>query len=214
MSANPPKWAAWLVAIALPTRDRETITGDLLEEYRESIVPVTSSLRADLWYVRQAANYARPLLVALAVAVTHLVWNLYNSLTDPFSSDTIGGDLLFIAPLLLTPIVIGFMATRQSGYVVDAVRTGILAMLILVTVGHVETFLRINVFLHQLQFRDDWVGLMERYHASGFHSLRAFANWEYFHDTPVVAGAAGAVGTALSAVGGLAARASGARPTT
>lgn len=49
-SAGPPRWAeAWLRSL-LPPRDRETVTGDLLEEYRENIRPRYSAMASDLWY--------------------------------------------------------------------------------------------------------------------------------------------------------------------
>lgn len=35
----PPKWAEELLRAVLSEKDRETVTGDPLEEYRESIVP-------------------------------------------------------------------------------------------------------------------------------------------------------------------------------
>jgi hypothetical protein len=37
--ANPPSWAEVLVRLFLAPRDRDTVTGDLLEEYREVAVP-------------------------------------------------------------------------------------------------------------------------------------------------------------------------------
>jgi hypothetical protein len=55
-SALPPRWAEFLLRLMLPRADRESVSGDLLEEYRESIVP-TLGRRADRWYVRQVAGY-------------------------------------------------------------------------------------------------------------------------------------------------------------
>ena len=41
----------------LSPRDRETISGDLLEEYREEQAPRLGSLRANLWYLRQSISF-------------------------------------------------------------------------------------------------------------------------------------------------------------
>lgn len=41
----------------LPVRDRETISGDLLEEYSQEQVPRVGSLRANIWYVRQVISF-------------------------------------------------------------------------------------------------------------------------------------------------------------
>jgi hypothetical protein len=57
-SVAPPSWAeAWLRA-SLPVRDRETVSGDLLEEYRAAIRPSRSQLAADLWYIGQVSVFA------------------------------------------------------------------------------------------------------------------------------------------------------------
>lgn len=63
----PPAWAGWLLAAMLPLRDREAVTGDLLEEYREVIEPQRGKTGADRWYVRQVFQ------IALRA---HLVWAL------------------------------------------------------------------------------------------------------------------------------------------
>ena len=52
----PPWWAESLLRMFLATGDRDSVSGDLLEEYRESIVP-TLGAGADRWYVRQVAWY-------------------------------------------------------------------------------------------------------------------------------------------------------------
>jgi hypothetical protein len=41
----------------LPTQDRETISGDLLEEYREAQLPRRGAVLANLWYFRQLLGF-------------------------------------------------------------------------------------------------------------------------------------------------------------
>src|SRR5262245_25713216 len=55
-SALPPRWAESLLRLMLPRENRDSVSGDLLEEYRESIVPALGR-GADRWYVRQVAGY-------------------------------------------------------------------------------------------------------------------------------------------------------------
>jgi hypothetical protein len=55
-NTTPPRWAEHLLRLVLSPRDRESVTGDLLEEYREVAVP-TLGRRARVWYVRQVAWY-------------------------------------------------------------------------------------------------------------------------------------------------------------
>jgi hypothetical protein len=64
-TAVPPAWTRALLTAALPLRDRESISGDLLEEYRESIEPQRGKTAANRWYLRQVLN------IALRA---HIVW--------------------------------------------------------------------------------------------------------------------------------------------
>ena len=53
---NPPEVAELMLRGLLPLDMRETVSGDLLEEYRESRVPAAGEFRADLWYWRQVGG--------------------------------------------------------------------------------------------------------------------------------------------------------------
>ena len=71
-STHPPRWAdAWLLTL-LPLRDRDTVSGDLMEEYREKIRPRRSQLAADAWYLGQVGRFAWPID---AVACAFVYWN-------------------------------------------------------------------------------------------------------------------------------------------
>ncbi len=54
----PPAWAERLLRVMLSPTDRETVSGDLLEAYREDIHPDRGRRRADWWYIRQVAWFA------------------------------------------------------------------------------------------------------------------------------------------------------------
>jgi hypothetical protein len=54
--ARPPRWAEAILRVLLKPEDRESVSGDLLEEYRETIVPALGSA-ADRWYVGQVASF-------------------------------------------------------------------------------------------------------------------------------------------------------------
>jgi hypothetical protein len=53
---NPPRWAEAFLRATLKPRDRETVSGDLFEEFREWAVPTLGPARARIWYVRQVAS--------------------------------------------------------------------------------------------------------------------------------------------------------------
>ena len=70
---TPPRWSESLLRALLRDRDRDTISGDLLEEYRESAVPTLGERGARRWYRRQVARLVwrevrLPTLVGLGLA--------------------------------------------------------------------------------------------------------------------------------------------------
>src|ERR1051325_11334078 len=58
MIPAPPAWADTWLRLLLPARDRETVSGDLMEEYRENVRPKSSKLAADAWYLGQVSRFA------------------------------------------------------------------------------------------------------------------------------------------------------------
>jgi len=54
---NPPAWAEQVLRMLLKPEDRESVSGDLLEEFRETVVPSRGRVGADVWYVRQVAGF-------------------------------------------------------------------------------------------------------------------------------------------------------------
>lgn len=54
---SPPRWLESILIFLLSPRDRETIAGDLQEEYREEQAPRLGVLRANLWYLRQSISF-------------------------------------------------------------------------------------------------------------------------------------------------------------
>jgi hypothetical protein len=58
MSAvSPPRWAETLLRLVLDRRDADSVSGDLLEEYRRAVVPTTGHRRADWWYITQVSGF-------------------------------------------------------------------------------------------------------------------------------------------------------------
>ena len=81
---NPPEVAQLLLHALLPVHTRETVSGDLLEEYRESRVPAAGQLRADLWYWRQVGGmwlraYWWLVVAVVLLLVVHDVFNTFRA---------------------------------------------------------------------------------------------------------------------------------------
>lgn len=54
----PPDWAERVLEAFLPSRAFESVSGDLLEEYRETVFPARGRHGADRWYLSQVMGYA------------------------------------------------------------------------------------------------------------------------------------------------------------
>ena len=54
--ASPPRWMQVLLLWLLKSSDRESISGDLLDEYREVRRPGLGSFRANAWYQKQVLS--------------------------------------------------------------------------------------------------------------------------------------------------------------
>ena len=55
---RPPRWAEAMLMRLLKPNEREAISGDLLEEYREERLPAMGRVRAGFWYLRQVIGIA------------------------------------------------------------------------------------------------------------------------------------------------------------
>jgi len=121
-SMNPPQWAdAWL-RFLLPLRDRDTVSGDLMEEYRENIRPKRSQLAADAWYLGQVGRFAwRIGLWALALAALYVGRVAYDWFvpTSNFAPRAEVTTLTMVSTLL----VIGASSTLRT----QSVRSGIVS---------------------------------------------------------------------------------------
>src|SRR5215472_7173060 len=60
MTTNPPRWAEALLRAFVKPCDFESVSGDLLEQYRDSIYPARGRFRADLWYVMLVFTFVSP----------------------------------------------------------------------------------------------------------------------------------------------------------
>ena len=61
----PPSFLHSLLLAMLPPRDRQTVPGDLHEEFLEVKLPLLGPFRARLWYLRQVVSFAPARAAAL-----------------------------------------------------------------------------------------------------------------------------------------------------
>jgi hypothetical protein len=66
---SPPRWAEAMLRSLLRPADRESISGDLLEEYRAARRPALGALRANAWYLRNLLSVLWHLIQPCALAL-------------------------------------------------------------------------------------------------------------------------------------------------
>ena len=200
---RPPRCAEWMLRALLKPRDRETVTGDLLEEYREVILPARGRARAVLWYLAQMLLLVNSGAFGVAIGAGLGVWILVDTAVAPLAEDTplvVGSMFAGLFVLLAVP---GFTARRRGGRARDSMQAGAIAGALAMALFCLLGIVRVNVFLDVIRDRSDWEGLIADFAGSGFQSLRTYANYVYMRNLmllPMIGAAAGAVS---GAIGGL-----------
>jgi hypothetical protein len=205
---KPPRWSEMLLRSLLIDRDRDTISGDLLEEYREVAVPTYGASGARWWYRRQVAGFVwramrLPLMIGLAIGAALGVMNLVDTARQPLADDDAGTMLAWLVALLAMWSATAVAVTWHTRRVADAVKVGAILGVVTIAVFHAAAIVRVNVFLDAIRYRGDWQNLVARYNQSGFSSLRAYANYEYAAMTPMVITLGAIAGSISGVVGGL-----------
>ena len=210
---RPPHWAESLLRILLKPRDRDTVAGDLLEQYRESVLPTRGRLRADLWYLKQAVSLIDGVFLGALLGLTFGLWDLFYTWIDPLTDDTPVALLAFYGPMFAAWGFAGFMARRRSGRILDAVQAGTTVALVTFVVFYLANFVRVNVFLETIRFRADWKNMVARFETSCWGNLIAFIKYDYLRGGPLKIGVASVIGATLGLFGGLLAHATRRRGT-
>ena len=207
---TPPRWAEALLRALLPLRDRDPVSGDLLEEYRE-VASFRGEGDARRWYRRQVAGIVwrsarTPLVVGLLFGSTLGIWILVDTLRHPLADDDAWVMLIaFAANMAVWAATSAAVAwpTRRVGH---AVAAGLLVGAATLFALHVAAIARVVMFTDTIRARDDWHNLVLRYQRSGFGSLRAYATYEYVRQTPLILAIGAVAGTVSGAIGGAIAR--------
>jgi hypothetical protein len=155
------------------------VTGDLLEEYREVVLPARGRLRAQLWYLKQALSLVDSVTFGLVLGVAFGAWNLIFTFLAPLAEDTVPALLSFYGPMFVMWGAAGFAARRRTGRFVDAIKAGMTVGAVTIAVFCIANLLRVNLFLEAISQRSDWRNLLANFHNSDFDSLRAYVNCHF-----------------------------------
>lgn len=161
-----------------------SILGDLLEEYREVVLPSRGRLRATVWLGTQLASLMRPWMWGVILGVTLGIANLVTTAVAPLAEDTPPTILSLGVAILASWVCAGFAAERRSRRFSDAIVAGAIVAVLATGIFSAANFARKLIFLDTLQHRSDWQGLVVRYHASGAGDLRSFVISEHLQGLP------------------------------
>jgi hypothetical protein len=132
----PPAMAQHLLTWIVPVASHDSVPGDLLEEYRESVRPSRGKSRADLWYVRQVAGFLWRLswMFALLTAVAVVLRTVVDTLAAPAP----GPHAYQFRSTLSTYSAIGtfLLAGLYGGYHTGRTRAGVLTAVAASIIGN------------------------------------------------------------------------------
>jgi hypothetical protein len=143
----PPAWADRLLRLLLAPADREIVSGDLLEAYRDDVHPSRGRRRADWWYIRQVAWFAwraawvwGALLAAAVVGRDVLDWWL--SPTTDFHARSLVSTYVAIGIFACA----GLMAAWRSHSVAAGTLTGALTGMVAAVIVEVASLGQLAVW--------------------------------------------------------------------
>ena len=137
VTATPPRWAEALLRAFVKTDDFESVSGDLLEQYRDSVYPSRGQQRANLWYTMQVFAFVSPgtrvfalLFSAQFLSRTALDWFMP---TPDFHTRAIVSTVLGVATLLAAGVWASWRLNSIAAGALAGIVTSGLAFLISIT---------------------------------------------------------------------------------
>jgi hypothetical protein len=114
---TPPAIAQALLALILPVHARETMAGELVDEYRENRIPKLGRWRANVWYWRQVGgiwlhSYGWFVVPVVLLIVVHDIFNAFRALSGISYLDGVPP----VALVSLSPLVVIGLFVLAGGY--------------------------------------------------------------------------------------------------
>jgi hypothetical protein len=141
-NTNPPRWSELALHVILKRRDRESIAGDLLEEYREEILPSRGPVRGQAWYLAQILSLMNEVQQGILVGVLFAGWALLLMMAVRILPPIVYGSIvrhnpldrgLVFAAMLVLFAGAGFVTQQQTGRIQAGISAGAIGALI--TIG-------------------------------------------------------------------------------
>lgn len=140
-SPLPPEWARSLLDLVTSARERESVLGDLLEEYSEAILPARGQTAADWWYARQVWGFWwRASFMAGTALAGNLAGRMLLDMIVVIPTDQSAERAAITTYLAIGIFAIwGFRTGRRTGQALSGTVVGILASFIAAVTAIVMT---------------------------------------------------------------------------
>jgi hypothetical protein len=139
---SPPRWAESLLLLLLEPSDRESFSGDLLEEYRETVVPARGR-GANRWYAGQVAWFLwrASWMWGVGIGAALIVRYLFDTLVPV--TNFVDRSIALSQAIVTIFGAAAFWNTSRTGHI----RTGVLVALAAAVIGGVLSSLGSAVLL-------------------------------------------------------------------
>jgi len=177
MDIRPPHWAETVMRALVPEEYVESVTGDLLEQYRDEKAPSLGRQRADAWYVAQIGSSFLRAYWPFALSLTGLLilHDLSNTFRDPE-----GTAYLEMNNYPGIGITLFFLAGLYGGWRTGAIRGGALAGFGAYVIAWTSMAVWLNAtfypFAQFAQYNPYWI---RAFHYSGAPG-ETFAHWSFW----------------------------------
>jgi hypothetical protein len=208
-AAQPPRWAAAALRLLVAARDRESIAGDLVEEYRESILPRLGRAGARRWYARQVVSLVSSVRLGVALGAALALGAAAGTVVAPLVKVGAGGSD-DPAPVGVVCLCLwgaaGCLAWLRTGSLAAAARAGAVVALVSMGITMLAFFVIDNLFLDLVSRQPEKIWLLRH---SRFHGMRATLNFAHARGALFVLPLLTAAGAVCGVTGGVAGRLAG-----
>jgi hypothetical protein len=143
MNPRPPQWAEMVLRLFLAKSNRDCVSGDLLEEYREAIAPSRARTAANMWYVRQVAGVVlrTTWMWAVVFSGAFVVRQVYDGLV-PTHDFAFRSEVTTYTAVAILAGTAFWAAWRSSSWI-----AGMIVTLVMTEVAAVLSVVGVTVFL-------------------------------------------------------------------
>ena len=116
---SPPRWTQVLLLSLLKPSDRESISGDLLEEYREVKRPALGAFRANAWYFKHVLSVLWLLIWPCALAMAGISLVSLAVMRIPWNVSLVPAPRVSLLDALIY-LWAGYQCSRRTGLIKTA----------------------------------------------------------------------------------------------